>query len=379
MKPKILYIASNIPSPNHKSNDVILEMASKISDTYDVSIQYPSAKVPFGMNLFSKYRPFWNLKEWLWKDLKITPLKYWRLPIKGQASRLLHSLFNKLDLGSNPPVLIHAHFLLVDGLVAYLYWKKYNIPYIITARANDIRVLGDMNEGKHDFKMAKLAIKNATKVFCLNNIQQEVLERRFNTSCEIVPNGIDSDSLKFNWPASDKQDVIITSVGNFLKRKHFQWLIKAIQEYNGNIPLKTFLIGDGTEGEPLRKLAKGNKDIIFTGRLPKAEVFQYLRKGQIFSLPSINETFGLVFLEAAACGNAIIGRYRDGIWKSFHEKTEMIYVSTYDEYKTELYRLIEDEALRKKLATNAFERVEEFTWDKIITRLQTNYEEIIRA
>ncbi|SFV32734.1 Glycosyltransferase involved in cell wall bisynthesis [Hyphomicrobium facile] len=75
------------------------------------------------------------------------------------------------------------------------------------------------------------------------------------------------------------------------------------------------IAGDGDDRERLKKMAKaaGVEDItLFAGHVPERELPGYLRLADVFAMPSTGEGFGIVYLEAAACGLPVIAGDRDG-------------------------------------------------------------------
>ena len=100
-----------------------------------------------------------------------------------------------------------------------------------------------------------------------------------------------------------------------IKRKNIDVLIKGLADFKDkNFFLR--IIGDGEERENLQKLTKQlglEKNIKFTGEIPRKEVFNYLKQSSLFVLLSENETFGLSYLEAMAAMNIVIALKNDGI------------------------------------------------------------------
>ena len=78
-KPKVLFIASNIPTPKRKSNKVVMDIAHKLSTRYVVSILHPTEFAPFPVNRMKKYRNLADNKPWKDGDISIRPFKYTRL------------------------------------------------------------------------------------------------------------------------------------------------------------------------------------------------------------------------------------------------------------------------------------------------------------
>jgi len=67
-----------------------------------------------------------------------------------------------------------------------------------------------------------------------------------------------------------------------------------------------------------------------------------LFESDIFALPSYKETFGLVYLEAAAARNAIIGFKGEGVWGLFEVDKEMLFCGDFEEFQEQLKLLIKN-------------------------------------
>ncbi|CAA2141142.1 glycosyltransferase family 4 protein [Hyphomicrobium sp. ghe19] len=93
-------------------------------------------------------------------------------------------------------------------------------------------------------------------------------------------------------------------------------IIDALPAIKQRVPDVVYVIaGDGDDRERLQKTAEklGVEDItLFAGHVPEHELPDYFRLADVFAMPSIGEGFGIVFLEAAACGLPVIAGNRDG-------------------------------------------------------------------
>jgi glycosyltransferase involved in cell wall biosynthesis len=92
--------------------------------------------------------------------------------------------------------------------------------------------------------------------------------------------------------------------------KGIDYNIKAIQALSKKYPFLNYkIVGDGVEKDRLARLAndlKMNEHIEFLGRKTHQEVMKYMAECDIFSLPSWNEAFGVVYIEAMAHGKPVI-------------------------------------------------------------------------
>ena len=130
-----------------------------------------------------------------------------------------------------------------------------------------------------------------------------------NRNVTVVPIGVELESIKWVKPAQQISDVIF--VGRMIKEKNIDLLIKVISLLKNKFPhIKAVIIGDGPENLALRKLTAdmGVADNIrFLGFLEDHnDVIAHLKSSRCFVFPSTREGFGIVVIEANACGLPVI-------------------------------------------------------------------------
>ena len=157
------------------------------------------------------------------------------------------------------------------------------------------------------------SLRKAEKIACRSLVLEKKLLKlfpEFNGKTFIVPSGVeesviiepDCDNLNFA-----ERKIKVLTCANLIKRKNIDKLILALKEIES---VQLTVIGDGEE---LQKLKKIDSKVVFTGRLEHKEVLRKMRESDIFILPSVHETFGLVYLEAMASGCITIGIENDGV------------------------------------------------------------------
>jgi teichuronic acid biosynthesis glycosyltransferase TuaC len=106
-------------------------------------------------------------------------------------------------------------------------------------------------------------------------------------------------------PAGEREHALVT-VGHLVARKRHADVVRALALLRERHPgLRYVLIGDGPEREPLRRLAAelGVGDRIeLTGQLPHARALTRARRCALFAMPSVDEAFGVAYVEAMAGG-----------------------------------------------------------------------------
>lgn len=122
---------------------------------------------------------------------------------------------------------------------------------------------------------------------------------------EAIPCGIDFQEIQLISPHNEKSDLIYA--GRLTKQKNIDLLIKTVALVKEEIPnIKCIIIGHGPEYDELKRLTfdlKLQNNVFFLGFLDSyKEVLSYMKSSKIFVLPSTREGFGIVGLEANACG-----------------------------------------------------------------------------
>lgn len=114
---------------------------------------------------------------------------------------------------------------------------------------------------------------------------------------------------------------VIVTVSRISKEDRYKghdYVIAALAELKADYPTAVYLVaGAATEDEQARLASAaqtfGVSDrVIFAGKIGNGELRGYLRSADVFIMPSTKEGFGIVFLEAAACGLPVIAGNRDG-------------------------------------------------------------------
>lgn len=107
----------------------------------------------------------------------------------------------------------------------------------------------------------------------------------------------------------------VAYVGLFLKRKYPESIIKALYIIRHRINFTVDFIGEGNELNKLKNLVDSYKfenKTMFHGRISRDKVKEVLEKTQLFVMISTNEAFGLVYLEAMACGCIVVASRDEG-------------------------------------------------------------------
>jgi len=210
------------------------------------------------------------------------------------------------------PDVIHAHWIIPQGFIAYLNYKILKIPYIITAHGSDIFKLERLNIIK------KFSLRNAKRITVVSSeIKRKILkEIDSQLKIDVIPMGVDTELFK---PASKDQNIekkygikgpLLLFVGRVAPEKGLENLIEAmpkILEYHPES--KLLIIGDGNQRKALEELSQKKNlqnTIIFINSISNHELPKYYATADIFICPSLNEGAPVTYIESLACGTPIV-------------------------------------------------------------------------
>lgn len=206
--------------------------------------------------------------------------------------------------------LIHAATLMTDGGVAYKIYKKYHIPYVVSLRNTDIN--GFLDKMPHTWYDARKILLNAQRIFFISQGLKEKFENhkvirsilpQIRSKFVLMPNGIDDYYLS-NIQRKPREGHKVIYIGDFSNNKNVVRLgnaILQIRQERGLEDVSLTLVGGGrNENDGVEKMVSSYPDVFrYAGKIyDKAKLSSLMREHRVFAMPSINETFGLVYLEA---------------------------------------------------------------------------------
>ncbi len=204
------------------------------------------------------------------------------------------------------PDLIHAHTFW-GGYIALLLFKKYGIPFIVTEHFTGILSKTISAWKKPIYKDIYQAASHVTVVS--HALARELASQFDVNECLVIPNFIDVDIFRpANKPLNMSRFI---GVGDLVLRKRFDLQIKAISELVklGYEQVELVIVGGGNRQGELEKLVAEldvSSNVFFTGVITNENVARQMQQADFFLLTSSVETFGIVLVEALACGLPVI-------------------------------------------------------------------------
>ncbi len=190
---------------------------------------------------------------------------------------------------------------------------------------------------------------------------------------------MDMNALKQKYGYADKK--IIITITRLIELKAVDTVLRAMPHLIEEFPNLLYLVvGDGSYKNELVKISRElnlEKQVKFLGKVPYEQVNEYYNLSDIYVMPSKKmgertEAFGIVFLEANACGKPTIGSRTGGIADAVLDEQTGLLVEERNpkELAEAIRRLLRDDALRKRMGEAGRKRVEtEANWDAVAQRI----------
>lgn len=260
-------------------------------------------KRDLGVSFHSGY-PFPVYGGYLWPlPLKIFP----RLSTWLYKKRYLR-LFNMVIKKEGMPDLIHCHYLF-NLPCAKVIKDKYGIKIIETEHWSEVNT----THPRSYIKYLSSYYNYADWIVTVSEALRRALRRNFNVESTRIFNMVSESFFESQSDLKNKlynKKIKLVSIGYLRYLKGFDLLIEALSGLDrNNINWELTICGDGSERAKLELLIKNKgleKKIFLVGRKNKYEIREILKSSNIFVLPSRSETFGVVFIEAMACGLPVV-------------------------------------------------------------------------
>jgi glycosyltransferase involved in cell wall biosynthesis len=223
----------------------------------------------------------------------------------------------------------------------------------------------------------RLAVRRADVVVATSRYSRDRIVQAYGippAKILIVPEPIDLTT--WDAAASGEREVpsepaAVLSVAHMYPRKNLGALLRAYAGLrDAGVPFQGWIVGDGPSRrtwERLRDRLGLRQQVTFLGTVSRRELIHRYRTASLFCLPSRQEGFGIVFLEAMACGLPIVAARAAAIPETVAEGEVGLLADPDDpaELAGALTRLLEDAALRRALGAAGRRRVEAYRAERV--------------
>ena len=277
--------------------------------------------------------------------------------------------------------LIHYIFSIPTGVLSFV--QPQHIPYVVSLHGGDVPgfVKGEQTL-LHVFALPfnKWIIRRAARVIAVSNSLATAARRNLNAlTCAVIPNGVELGPVPVTRSTTGNP-FRLCCVARLNDWKRIDLLITSLRD----LPDVTLnIVGTGRAEESLRRLTRRlNLDgqVTFSGHVFDAEIRSHLDNADAFALPSIGDSFGIVFLEAMAAGLPIVAAracgvpevVRDGVNGILAEPNDLISL-------TDAIRSLKENPAKRAEFAKASRQIaaSHFSWDAITDSYASCYLDIL--
>jgi glycosyltransferase involved in cell wall biosynthesis len=360
MKEKILLITNMYPSKEHKTFGIFIynQVEQLRQNGLSIDILANTDPLTKKMHLFKKYF-IWFMKGLLFL-------------LRGKDYSV-----------------VHVHYVFPSGLLGLMMKKIWKQKMVITVHGSDLSKMP--KKSPIIKKCTQMILNHADYVITVgqelyNEViteykveKEKVSSLSMGVNLDIFKPVVDKDKTRQELHLNECKKMILF-VGNITAEKGLIELVKAyssVKKRFSNYSLH--LIGSQKDEEFVFRLKRsianyGVKDVFLHPALPQEEISKWMSVADVFVLPSYHEGFGLVALEAMACGTPVIGSGVGGL-KYLLDGGAGVMIDPKDTYSfsEEIIRVVTDQDLRQQLMTNSKKKVEEHDQRLIIRTIQDIY------
>lgn len=218
----------------------------------------------------------------------------------------------------------------------------------------------------------------------------EYVSRHLPGDYRIIPNGIDTQHFCLDAPqrkefADGKINILF--VGRLEQRKGLGYLLNACAKIKNSLPnFRLIAVGPGTvlrlRYEKLVKDMGLTDNVVFAGFVPSDELPSYYHSADIFCAPATGgESFGIVLLEAMACGKPVVATNIQGYAGVLAHGEEGLLVPPRDEESLAhaLLSLLNDKSLRLQMGAKGRIKAEKYSWPNIARQIMDYYDSLLSS
>ena len=311
------------------------------------------------------------------------------LPFVGQLGSELAARF-----ATDPPDLVHAHFWM-SGLAALSATRDLDVPVVQTFHA--LGVTKRRFQGRQDtsppvrIRMERALARDVDRIVatCTDEVGELVRLGAARNRITVVPSGVDVDQFSPDGPAAERGDrPRVLCIGRLVPRKGFDTVIRALV----GVPEAELIIAGGPAadelaGDPeaarLTRLAErfGVADRVrLVGAVARPDVPALLRSADLVVCTPWYEPFGIVPLEAMACGVPVVASAVGGFLDTVVDGATGTLVPPRrpDRLASAMRRLLAEPFWREAYGTAGVDRARSrYSWNRIAAAILAVYADLL--
>jgi glycosyltransferase involved in cell wall biosynthesis len=281
------------------------------------------------------------------------------------------------------PDVIHVHFAVPAGVLAWALSKFSGIPYVLTVHLGDVP--GGVAEKTGEwfrwvYPFTRLIWRNASHIAAVSEFTRSLALENYRVDIQVIPNGVDIAALKPERICLNDPPRIIFA-GRFMPQKNPLQVVHTLNELR-ELPWQCVMIGNGPLLEDVTQAVAENglqDRFQFTGWLGGTGVLDLFEKSDILFMPSLSEGLPVVGVEALAKGLAIIASQVGGFIDivANRENGFLIQPENVAGFSMALRELLSDEDLLRSFRYASLEKAKRFDINHIVESYEQIFHNVI--
>lgn len=285
--------------------------------------------------------------------------------------------------------LLHAHYAVPHATSAWIAKELLNRPgfrIATTLHGTDITLVGQDPSFR---SLTQFSIQKSDGLTAVSNYLARETHSAFDIPLErieVIPNFVDLDKYRRDaYPChraklTREGEKIVTHISNFRGVKRVSDVVRIFARVAARMPARLLLVGDGPERAKVVELAEqeGIADrVLFLGK--QNSVAELLSCTDLFLLPSESEAFGLVALEAMACGVPVVATDVGGIPEVVDDGISgyLAPVGDVEAMAEAAVAILADGARWKQFSAAAREGAERYSATRVVSQYEAFYAEVL--
>ena len=287
--------------------------------------------------------------------------------------------------------LLHAHYAVPHATSAWIAKEllaRDRFRIVTTLHGTDITLVG---QDPSFHSLTQFSIRKSDGLTAVSEFLRRETHEHFDIpmdDIEVIPNFVDLDRYRRDaYPCHRSKlalegEKIVTHISNFRGVKRVADVVRIFARIARSVPARLLLVGDGPDRVKAHDVAEAEgvgDRVLFLGK--QNSVAELLSCTDLFLLPSESEAFGLVALEAMACGVPVVATRTGGVPEVIEDGVSgfLASVGDVDAMADAGLRLLSDPGAWKTFSAEARRAAEGFSAERVVSQYEAFYERVLSA
>jgi glycosyltransferase involved in cell wall biosynthesis len=283
------------------------------------------------------------------------------------------------------PDVIHVHFAVPAGALAWMLSRLSGIPYVLTVHLGDVP--GGVTEKtggwfRWVYPFTRVIWRDASHIAAVSEFTRGLALQKYDEEIQVIPNGVDVTALRPEHICLNDPPRIVFA-GRFMPQKDPLQVVRTLNELR-NLRWQCVMIGDGPLMPAVKQAVQEfglNERFQFTGWVSGKEVLNWFDQSDILFMPSLSEGLPVVGVEALAKGLAIVASRVGGFVDlvEIDKNGYLIPEGDAAQFSAPLRELLTDEDRLLSFRHASLEKAKWFDINQIVEQYEQIFQTVIKA